>query len=56
MTPEQRGEKAAQLKKSGSADCCQSVLLACADVPGKVLCECSECCRNAMLAAEDTLA
>ena len=129
MTPEQRGEKAATLKKSGSANCCQSVLLAYADVlgkdedalrrlgagfavgmgsmeatcgaligagmvagirlgpgpaavqasrkilasfrercgatlckdlkgrdTGKVLCECSECCRNAVLAAEETLA
>ena len=35
MTPEQRGEKAATLKKSGSANCCQSVLLAYADVLGK---------------------
>ena len=128
MTPEQRGEKAATLKKSGSANCCQSVLLAYADVlgededalrrlgagfavgmgsmeatcgaligagmvagirlgpgpaavqasrkilasfqakcgatickdlkgrdTGKVLCECPECCRNAVLAAEETL-
>ena len=129
MTPEQRGEKAATLKKSGSANCCQSVLLAYADVlgkdedalrrlgagfavgmgsmeatcgaligagmvagirlgpgpaavqasrkilasfrercgatickdlkgrdTGKVLCECPECCRNAVLATEETLA
>ena len=35
MTPEQRGEKAATLKKSGSANCCQSVLLAYADILGK---------------------
>ena len=129
MTPEQRGEKAATLKKSGSANCCQSVLLAYADIlgkdedalrrlgagfavgmgsmeatcgaligagmvaglrlgpspaavqasrkilasfqakcgatickdlkgrdTGKVLCECPECCRNAVLATEETLA
>ena len=129
MTPEQRGEKAATLKKSGSANCCQSVLLAYADVlgkdedalrrlgagfavgmgsmeatcgaligagmvagirlgpgpaavqasrkilasfqakcgatickdlkgrdTGKVLCECPECCRNAVLATEEALA
>ena len=31
MTPEERGEKAASLKKSGTANCCQSVLLAYAD-------------------------
>ena len=64
MTPEQRGEKAAPLKKSGSANCCQSVLLAYADVlgnalkgrdTGKVLCECPECCRNAVLATEEAL-
>ena len=129
MTPEQCGEKAATLKKSGSANCCQSVLLAYADIlgkdedalrrlgagfavgmgsmeatcgaligagmvaglrlgpgpaavqasrkilasfqtkcgatickdlkgrdTGKVLCECPECCRNAVLATEETLA
>lgn len=128
MTPEQRGEMAAQLKKSGAANCCQAVLLAYADLlardegelrrlgagfavgmgameatcgaligaglvagirlgpgpsavqasrkilasfqskcgatlckdlkgrdTGKVLCECPECCRNAVLAAEETL-
>ena len=35
MIPEQRGEKAATLKRTGSANCCQSVLLAYADVLGK---------------------
>ena len=128
MTPEQRGEKAAQLKKTGAANCCQSVLLAYADIlgkdedalrrlgdgfavgmgsmeatcgaligagmvaglrlgpspaavqasrkilasfqakcgatickdlkgrdTGKVLCECPECCRNAVFATEETL-
>ena len=110
MTPEERGEKAASLKKSGTANCCQSVLLAYADsLPmdeealrrigagfvaghraatrqeavqlardiharfrakcgatlckdlkgrdtGRVLCECPECCRNAVLAAEEATA
>ena len=128
MTPEERGEKAASLKKSGAANCCQSVLLAFADTlpmdgaalcrigagfavgmgtmeatcgalvaagivaglrtatrqdavrlardvherfrakcgatickdlkgrdTGRVLCECPECCRNAVLAAEAAL-
>ena len=35
MIPEHRGEKAATLKRTGSANCCQSVLLAYADVLGK---------------------
>ena len=129
MTPEERGEKAAQLKKSGACNCCQAVLRAFADVldageatldrfgagftvgmgtmeatcgalvgagmvaglhepdrraamrlsadilsrfraktgatlckdlkgrdTGRVLCECPECCCNAVLAAEETLA
>ena len=128
MTPEERGEKAASLKKSGAANCCQSVLLSYADLlpmdadalrrvgagfavgmgtmeatcgaligagmvagirlgpgpaavqasrkilasfqakcgatickdlkgldTGKVLCECPECCRNAVLATEEAL-
>ena len=126
MTPEERGEKAASLKKSGTANCCQSVLLSYADLlpmdenalrrlgagfavgmgtmeatcgalvaagivaghrtatrqeavrfardiherfrakcgatickdlkgrdTGRVLCECPECCRNAVLATEE---
>ena len=32
MTPEERGEKAASLKKSGTANCCQSVLLSYSDL------------------------
>ncbi|MBR4616029.1 MAG: hypothetical protein IKO55_10530 [Kiritimatiellae bacterium] len=27
MTPEERGERAATLKRTGQANCCQSVLL-----------------------------
>ena len=127
MTPQERGEKAASLKKSGAANCCQSVLLSYADLlpmdedalrrvgagfavgmgtmeatcgalvaagivaghrtatrqeavrfardiherfrakcgatickalkgrdTGRVLCECPECCRNAVLAAEES--
>jgi len=126
MTPEERGEMAASLKKSGAANCCQAVLLSysdflpmdedalrrigagfavgmgsmeatcgalvaagivaghraatrqeavslarrtlelfrakcgatlCKDLKGRdtghVLCECPECCRNAVLAAEE---
>ena len=126
MTPQERGEKAASLKKSGAANCCQSVLLSYADLlpmdedalrrigagfavgmgtmeatcgalvaagivaghrtatrqeavrlasdiherfrakcgatickdlkgrdTGRVLCECPECCRNAVLATEE---
>ena len=129
MTPQERGEKAASLKKSGAANCCQSVLLSYADLlpmdedalhrvgagfavgmgtmeatcgalvaagivaghrtatrqeavrlardiherfrakcgatickdlkgrdTGRVLCECPECCRNAVLAAEEVFA
>ena len=128
MTLEERGEHAATLKRTGQANCCQSVLLAYADTlpmdedalrrigagfavgmgtmeatcgaligagivaghrtagsaavrlardiharflancgatickdlkgrdTGRVLCECPECCRNAVLAAEETLA
>ena len=32
MTPEERGEKAASLKKSGTANCCHSVLLSYSDL------------------------
>ena len=49
MTPEERGEKAASLKKSGTANCCHFLSLKGRDT-GRVLCECPECCRNAVLA------
>ena len=42
MTPQERGEKAASLKKSGNRR-----------DTGRVLCECPECCRNAVLATEE---
>ena len=53
MTPQERGEKAASLKKSGAAKRGATI---CKDIKGRdtgrVLCECPECCRNAVLAAE----
>ncbi len=52
MTPEERGEKAASLKKSGTANRCHFLSLKGRDT-GRVLCECPECCRNAVLATEE---
>ena len=52
MTPEERGGKAASLKKSGAANCCHFLSLK-GRGTGRVLCEGPECCRNAVLAAEE---
>ena len=74
MTPEERGEKVANLKRTGAtgpaavrlardiharflAKCGATI---CKDLKGRdtgrVLCECPECYRNAVLAAEEALA